>query len=155
FIYAAGDTLLRIPKSGGPPQTIAKLPGATWSVAIDKDYAYLPLRAPYALSDQGAILKVPLAGGEPLILASNQTNPIDIAIDEVNVYWTNAGSALGAASPAGAAVMKVAKEGGAPFGSGECSPGTLRCTGKILENCVTTPSAPIGTWAKKEECENN
>ena len=48
----------------------------------------------------GNLMWVPLSGGTPGTLASNQNGPQGIAQDSKSLYWTNTG---------GGTVMKVAK----------------------------------------------
>ena len=37
----------------------------------------------------GTVMKMPLAGGEAVALASNQPGPFNLVVDATNVYWTN------------------------------------------------------------------
>ena len=46
-------------------------------------------------------MKVPIGGGTPTIIASGQSFPFGIAIDDTYVYWTNNGT------NAGGTVMKA------------------------------------------------
>jgi hypothetical protein len=75
----------------------------------------------------GTVMKMPLAGGSPITLASNQSNPSSIAVDGTNVYWTNTGPSsdpsTGPAQPVGS-VMKVSATGGTPITlvSGQTAP---------------------------------
>ena len=39
-------------------------------------------------------MMVPLAGGDPVALASGQRSPYDIAIDGDSIYWTTDGLSL-------------------------------------------------------------
>lgn len=48
--------------------------------------------------DAGAILRVPIEGGEATVIATGQVGPAEIAIDANSVYWINADS-----------IMKLAK----------------------------------------------
>jgi hypothetical protein len=82
----------------------------------------------------GAVMKMPLAGGAPITLASSQSNPGSIAVDGTNVYWTNAGpssdSSSGPAQPVGS-VMKVSATGGTPvtLASGQSAPSGIAVDG--------------------------
>jgi hypothetical protein len=55
--------------------------------------------------DTGAVMKVPLVGGVPNVLASGQASPEAIAVDAKSVYWVNVGNNT---------VMKVRLSGGRP-----------------------------------------
>lgn len=61
-------------------------------------------------SGAGSIVKVPIAGGSTLTLASGLTYPDDIAVDESNVYFITKG--VTSPSQTGA-VMRVPLAGGA------------------------------------------
>jgi hypothetical protein len=90
-----GGALLTVPLDGGTPIVLSpwiNLSGPT--VAVDATSVY------WAVS--GNLLKMPLAGGAALTLASN-VNPYDIAVDSSNVYWTDRQN-----------VMKVSVDGGTP-----------------------------------------
>jgi hypothetical protein len=54
----------------------------------------------------GGVVEVPIGGGSPVRLAAGQDQPIGIAVDDVNVYWTNEGGS--------GSVMKVPVGGGTP-----------------------------------------
>ncbi|WP_437970726.1 hypothetical protein WMF04_16175 [Sorangium sp. So ce260] len=55
-------------------------------VAVDAEHVYWTRR------DEGTVVRMPKGGGEPEVLASQQTRPGDIAVDETTVYWINEGS---------------------------------------------------------------
>jgi hypothetical protein len=40
----------------------------------------------------GAVMKVPVSGGVPIVVAQGQ-NPLGVAIDGTSVYWTDYGNA--------------------------------------------------------------
>jgi len=45
-------------------------------------------------------MKVPIAGGSPITIATGQTGPFGVAVDSAYVYWTN---------QTGGTVMRVVK----------------------------------------------
>jgi hypothetical protein len=73
-------------------------------------------------SPPGAVMKVPIGGGTPITLASEQTYPVGIATDGTNVYWINNGVDL-SGSQLGT-VMRMPVDGGVAttLASGEMSP---------------------------------
>ena len=89
-------------------------------MAVDATSVYWINSGPNLSS--GAIMKVALAGGDPVTLASGQRDPRSIAVDATGVYWTNGGSA--GTSIADGTVMKVALAGGDPvtLASGQTRP---------------------------------
>jgi sugar lactone lactonase YvrE len=66
----------------------------------------------WTASNDGAVMKAPLAGGAATTLALLQSYPTGIAVDDASVYWTNY---AGARSCALGSVMKVAIGGGRPI----------------------------------------
>lgn len=54
-------------------------------------------------------MKIPKSGGKPTVLASEQSHPSDLAIDDTSVYWANSGTAA-----QGGGIMKISKTGGTP-----------------------------------------
>ena len=54
----------------------------------------------------GAIYRAPLTVGGPVeLLADNQANPVDLAVDSTAIYWANTGNAVAGS----AGIMKLAK----------------------------------------------
>jgi hypothetical protein len=120
FVYvAAGSAILRVPKAGGAPVTMATTgasgsspysdlaPNGTVSIAVDSSGLYWASDALYTTSVPGA---------EPTVLVASLgdgTDPIRLAGD--SVYWmtdfelTDAGGGAGSAN-----VWRVAKTGGPP-----------------------------------------
>lgn len=76
-----------------------------WALAVDATTVYWAERNIGAFT--GRVLSIPLEGGPPTVLASGSMDPVGIAVDDANVYWTDT------ADPDGQ-VMKLPKSGGAP-----------------------------------------
>jgi len=64
----------------------------------------------YWISDSGTVTKRSIKGGNPVLLASGQDQPITLALDDANVYWINGDSSTG--NPTAGKVMKVPLGGG-------------------------------------------
>lgn len=66
----------------------------------------------------GQVMRLPLAGGSPVTLITNQDHPLGIALDGINVYWTNSGIGT---------VMDIPLAGGTPtlLASGQNAPGSI------------------------------
>ena len=62
--------------------------GTPFALAIDASHVY------WTDTAAGTICQAPLAGGNPVILASGQASPISIAVDAANVYWTTSGAVM-------------------------------------------------------------
>jgi hypothetical protein len=72
----------------------------------------------------GAVMKAPLAGGTPLVLASGQSKPGSIAVDARNVYWMTTDIAGGAG-----AIMRIPLGGGDVCQASVCSAAPFVATG--------------------------
>jgi hypothetical protein len=59
------------------------------------------------------VMKAPLAGGAPTLLARGHSSAADLAVDATSVYWMNATDATGVEGTG--SVMKVPLGGGTPF----------------------------------------
>lgn len=73
-------------------------------IVADRDYLYW---VNTANGDNGSVMRVAKTGGLPQVLATSQTFPGSLVVDDTAVYWTNGGINLGSGQ-----VMQVAKTGG-------------------------------------------
>lgn len=86
-VYWAGngtDTLNAMPIGGGPVTTIATGPGYPSYVTIDSGYLFWSAGLD---SNDAAILKMPVTGGTPTVLAWKVYGAGPIAVDAQYVYW--------------------------------------------------------------------
>jgi hypothetical protein len=80
-------SIMAVAPSGGTPVALVSGTDNGAFLAIDSTDAY------WFGPDDGTIKKVPLAGGSAVAVLSNLSNdPIEIAVDATNIYWTNGGS---------------------------------------------------------------
>ena len=134
-------TIRKVGLAGGTPTTIASGQDGATKIAVDATNVYwndqLPLRGPrdhtfHESPSPGAVMKMPIAGGNPTTLASN-VSPFEIAVDAVSVYWAENDSP-GRRLPSSAQVMKVPIAGGAPttLASGQDAPQDLVVDGSYV-----------------------
>ncbi len=82
---ATGVSVLTAPLPSGATVTLASgLIANAWGIALSGPDVYFTANGP-----NGAVLKVPRAGGAVTTVASQQAGPNSVAIDEKAVYWTN------------------------------------------------------------------
>jgi hypothetical protein len=105
--YGAGGSVMKAPKGGGSPTTLASAQDAPLGIVVDGTHVYWTNQGS---ASNGAVLKVPIGGGVPTTLASREPSPGDIVVDTVNVYWSYAGTSLNGG------VRKVPIGGGTPVG---------------------------------------
>jgi hypothetical protein len=119
--WAAGTSLKKAPLAGGAPTVLASVENAVAIVVDAEDVYWMDVHPPPAPNCPDSICprtatlwKLPLAGGSPTALATNQTNPTPLGMvaDANNVYWVGAHTSNGA--EVFGVVMKVAKAGGEP-----------------------------------------
>lgn len=98
------DALLKAPKTGGAPTSLANF-GAGTSLATDGISVFW--------STGVNIAKIPVAGGITTVLVSGQADVNALAVDNDSVYWLKAGTWNGSTYNKDGSVMKVAMTGGA------------------------------------------
>lgn len=88
------------------------------SSTVDPQYIVLDTTSVYFISrgnftNDGAVVKVPLAGGTPAILATNQQQPVGLAVDSTRIYWgTQVDSAVHSAALDGSHASVLASQSG-------------------------------------------
>ena len=87
------SSVMKVPLAGGTPVTLASDPTmAPASVAVDDTSVYWSERTadqgPDGPPGTGAVMKVPIGGGEPMTLVSGSNQPGAIVVDNTSVYWT-------------------------------------------------------------------
>jgi hypothetical protein len=88
------DRLVKMPVAGGALSVVARDLGQVLGFVIDASSAYV---ATIATGGRGRVLRLPLAGGPPTVLASGLGWPDEhttVALDDAYVYWTAAGDRL-------------------------------------------------------------
>jgi hypothetical protein len=85
YLYVGGHSgIVRIPKDGGAPTTLYALPGEEANiggVAVDDKYVY------FTSLWYNNVLRLPKAGGPAEEIASGQSRPWGVVVDDTNVYW--------------------------------------------------------------------
>ena len=101
--------VMKIPPEGGSPTVVSveDRPGFV------RDFAVGPTHVAWVHNSTGVdvvgtVMKAPIEGGAPILLASGQYRPNSITMDATHVYWTNERWKLGE-------IMKVPLEGGEPI----------------------------------------
>lgn len=97
-VVLEGSTLfLRDDSSGGTVKTVPKAGGTATTIVTDDQPTGLAVDAThiYWSSDARRIVRAPLTGGTPEILAENELNPAELASDECFVYWVDRQTLVG------------------------------------------------------------
>ena len=80
--------MLKAPLTGAGPVTLASVAGGNGlgPVVVDSTSVYYSSYG-FGSTVEGAVMKVPIAGGTVTTLASGLGEAISIAVDSSNVYW--------------------------------------------------------------------
>jgi len=98
-------SILRVKIAGGDPELLADEQAVPYAIAIDTGHVY------WTNLGDGCVMRAPKSGGEDAVcLATGQSNPVAIAVDDDGdfVYWANAGTA--AKSFSDGSIMRVSTE---------------------------------------------
>jgi len=129
--------VVKVPLDGGTATTFLSGQGLYGDIAVDATSVYFattvcPNDGGNCECDGGscptAFLKMPIDGGAPTTLASiGPSFPLEFAVDDTSLYWTDCGSCTGAVPGGDGLVMKVPLAGGSPttLASGQRGPGAI------------------------------
>ena len=76
-----------MPIGGGATNTLSS--NYCWGIALDDTSVYVSANVPAGGTIVGS---VPLAGGQMTTLVGPESNALDIAVDDTNVYWSSNGA---------------------------------------------------------------
>jgi hypothetical protein len=76
------------------------LGGTIAGLAVDDRYLY------FTAKEAGTVGRIPISGGAPFHIATGQSKPFGIALEDTYVYWTNLGDA-DAPTPVAGSVMRA------------------------------------------------
>jgi hypothetical protein len=97
-----------------PPQLLALFQSHPRGIALDDTYVYWVNQGLGTDPTDGAVLRIPKAGGTAQKLAEGLTSPAYLAVDAKNVYWTNGdGTVMVASKTGGDARVFADGQGGA------------------------------------------
>jgi len=137
-VYWTNDAVMKVPKAGGLPVTLATgdLTLSKHGVAVNStDVYWAEFNYACAGTDQpcnpglGRVMRVPVGGGTPSVVASRQSGANSIALDATHVYWTSYNDGT---------VMKVPLAGGTP---------TTLASGQVAMNDLTADGTSV-YWTK-------
>jgi hypothetical protein len=121
FVYFTTQTIepstgaiVKVPKCGGDPVTLATGLATSWSIAVDDARVYWGVVPTGDIGD-GFVVSVPKDGGVVATLASGVYDPLYVAVDATDVYWS---------SSVAETISRVPKGGGAvtTLASGQAVP---------------------------------
>jgi hypothetical protein len=123
--------LRRISTLGGAPEVLTSVaPQGAIHLVADVNALY------WTQGDR--IMRMPTSGGDPEVLASGQDAPLDLALSDLHVYWTNYGHTENSGTPdvtqVPGALMRVSKTGG---------PAKLLASGQVEAHALLLDSTHV------------
>jgi hypothetical protein len=105
-----GGELMKVPAAGGTPVRLATWSGNSYSqIKVGPDGVYwgvLYTQSTMQPPPPTGILKVPLAGGDPVTVIASPV--LGITLDEGNIYWSTMADLMSAPLPSGAPATRLA-----------------------------------------------
>jgi hypothetical protein len=127
---SSDDTIVAVPRSGGPPRTIARLEGPIWGMALADGALWLTTTRLTDTHARGAVERIPVAGGAPTVVAEGLARPRAIASDGRWVFVVD----VDASEPGllhRSAIVRLPAAGGPPVIVGRCEG---EVTGVLLDD---------------------
>jgi hypothetical protein len=92
-------TVMTVPIDGGPARVIVTAQQSPCGIAVDMLNVYWTNDSSGWVAnpnghDDGSVMKVPISGGTPEVLADHQHHPCAVATDARNVYWRATSTAM-------------------------------------------------------------
>jgi hypothetical protein len=110
--WAAGGTLRRVAKGGGPPAVFATVPTPSFGcVGADPERVYVATADEHSATGDGAIRSFPKKGGSARTIAKVTTFPLWLKTSGDDVYWIEADSLMSAPKAGGRASKVVTAAG--------------------------------------------
>ena len=153
FPVCFGEVVRLLPSDPAPvvlSESLLGLAGGIGSVVVDDQNVYW---ATDGIPGGDTVMKVPRAGGAPVVLASGLCGPSSIAVDSTSVYWTAQGSqSASCAQPTASYTVGTSStssypSAGAPWGLEACSDGAVMkvpIDGGVVTTVASGLNMPLG-----------
>jgi hypothetical protein len=154
--WTTGGDVMSAPLDGGTAVPVAVAQNVPGAMAIDSQSlywvnvgsVYYPVDPVESPGHNGSIVSVPLAGGTPRVLASDQDSPLAIAVDDTAIYWTAGGVTTIDGGTSDGVVLSMPLGGGTPtlLVSGLGMPTAIAVhEGVVAFAAYTSSASAIGT----------
>ncbi len=110
FACAGCGTVSSLRPGDAAPRTLAAAQHEPWAIAVDATHVYFTSRGTAPANADGALLRVPLAGGPAEVVAAGLSSPMRLALDDDEVYVARLGTR--AREYQDSSIVRVAKRGG-------------------------------------------